>query len=429
MNLRLLAHRDFFLLWQGSLVSLIGSQFHLIASMIWLKSDQALELYIPAYLMCASVPIALVGIFGGKLADRCSGVRLMAASDFTSGMLAVFLGVLFFFSEAGLTVDQLVLALLILTSLISMLQAIHKPASLKMVKHLVAKKNLCDGHSWIELSNRLSAPVGQWLGGLLMVALGPGVLFVANGLSFIGSGLSELFIKDAAGQADTNIIHKRKETDLVPETKPLLTEDSASLLKILDHGPLRKVLLMTFGVNLLLAPVPALIPFLATDFLSLPSVWIGYLFSFLGIGLFLGVLLAPGLWNLQSRYFGVETGLSFFFSLAFILLFFGSQKELICIGLIFLGMTASIMGIHFTTKLQMILKPEHTGKVMGLVVSMAYLCTPLSLLFVSLTLKLFPLEALKLFFIPGCLLGVLYAILTVITWCSSVENSGQGEIP
>lgn len=419
MNLRLLGNRDFFLLWQGSLMSLVGSQLHLIASMIWLKSDQELEVYIPAYLICASVPIALTGIFGGKLADRRAGAGLLAASDFMSGFLAVLLGILFF-ADLRLSGLQLVLILMVLTSLISVFQGIHKPASSKMVKTLVSEKDLCDGHSWIELSNRLSAPLGQWLGGWLMMLTGPGILFLSNGVSFIASGVSELFIRGGRNKTSDSSTDKQKSA--------VIKTEMPSVKDILSMSAIRRVLILTFAVNLLLAPVPAIIPFLATDFLNLSGAWIANLFSLLGTGLFLGVLLAPRLWTLGQKIPGVESGLSFLFSLAFILLYAGSRIEFVGTGLILLGMTACILGIHFTTRLQSLLEPEYTGKIMGLVVSMAYFCTPVSLVLVSLVMNILQSGALKLFFLPGCVLGILYGFFNLLEGQSSPEPSRSGDI-
>lgn len=404
MNLKLLKQQNFFLLWQGSLVSFIGSQLHLIASLSWLKSNSQYSSLIPIYLISASLPIAFVAILGGAIVDRKSCRGIVIISDAISGLLAIILGV-FFLLSSFIPDIYLLYALFFTTTGISLCQSLHKPATLKLVKITVPKDELCDGHSWYEFANRCSAPVGHAIGGFLIPIVGAGVLYCVNGISFVCSCLSE-------SKIDKNIEGKKK---LDSGKEKLRWKDILNTLHYIfkpsNKLNIRPIIILVLILNILLAPIPALVPFLAVDILRLSVNWIGYLFFILGMGLLFGVIFAPKLYEKKLLNMRAKDIQIIVLALAFISIYLGNSLQFIGLGLFFIGLIASSLSIHLTTKLQEIVPVEELGSVMGFIVSMAYICTPLSLLGLGITLEFVEPVKLKYFFLLSGSFFLIYSLI------------------
>ncbi|MCG7548832.1 MFS transporter [Pseudoalteromonas sp. Of7M-16] len=418
MNADIIKKKNFFLLWQGSLVSFIGSQLHLIASLAWLKSHPEYTSAIPLYLIAASLPIALMGLFGGALVDRGSSRKMVIFGDLISGVLAVLLGALFIFSDL-FDKQWLLMALILITIGIGVCQSLHKPATLKLIKLTVTKDELCDGHAWYEFSNRISAPIGHAIGGFFITVVSFGALYLANGLSFIASAWSE-----------SKISRSLEQDNKANEQKKLSLKDVFSgigeILNNPQYSGIKSIILLVFMLNIFVAPIPALMPFLAVDILGMEINWIGYLFFILGLGLFFGVLISSKVYNKKILGFCIEDLQILIMCGAFLLLYAASNSVGVGLGLFLVGMISSSLSIHLTTRLQEMIPVDATGVVMGFIVSMAYICTPLALLGVAIALKLVALQALTLFFLfSACCLSVYIIIKTVTNrtdWIGRSEN-------
>src|SRR5262245_47794472 len=86
-----LAVRDFRFLWLGEGVSILGTQFHLVALPWLVLSLTGSSLALGTVLMAASIPRALFMLGGGALADRFSPRFMMLLSNFGRGVLAALL--------------------------------------------------------------------------------------------------------------------------------------------------------------------------------------------------------------------------------------------------------------------------------------------------------------------------------------------------
>jgi hypothetical protein len=98
-------------------------------------------------------------------------------------------------------------------------------------------------------------------------------------------------------------------------------------------------------------------------------------------------------------------------ALAFISIYLGNSLQFIGLGLFFIGLIASSLSIHLTTKLQEIVPVEELGSVMGFIVSMAYICTPLSLLGLGITLEFVEPVKLKYFFLLSGSFFLIYSLI------------------
>jgi Na+/melibiose symporter-like transporter len=94
VRVRLLANRNFRLLWLGENVSLLGDQFYLVALpwLVFQMTDSSLAF--GALMMVAGIPRAMLMLVGGVLADRFSPRSVMMISNLLRLGITVFLTLL-----------------------------------------------------------------------------------------------------------------------------------------------------------------------------------------------------------------------------------------------------------------------------------------------------------------------------------------------
>ena len=119
-------NRDFVLLWQGQLVSQIGSQAFLVGMMYWAMEATGSGSLMGVLMMLTMLPGVLLGPLGGTLADRFSRKLIIVICDVLSG-IAVLLLTGLFMTEAAST-EVLIFCLLLVAASVGMVQAFFRPA-------------------------------------------------------------------------------------------------------------------------------------------------------------------------------------------------------------------------------------------------------------------------------------------------------------
>ncbi|HEX9012233.1 MAG TPA: MFS transporter, partial [Anaerolineaceae bacterium] len=157
--LRVLAQRDFRLLWIGQGTSLLGDQFALIA-MPWLVLQLTGDpLALGGVLAAAGVPRLVSMLLGGAVVDRFSPRKIMLASDacriFLFGLLAAL-------TAAGAVQLWMLYAISFLSGTVS---GFFIPASNAVVPRLVERENLQAGNSVFQGTTSLAQAVGPALAG------------------------------------------------------------------------------------------------------------------------------------------------------------------------------------------------------------------------------------------------------------------------
>jgi MFS family permease len=86
---------NYLLIWQGQLVSRLGTQVSSVVMLLWIKqaTDSASLMGLMAIL--TNIPVIVMGIVGGTVADRYSRRNIIAISDALSGVALLALAVLF----------------------------------------------------------------------------------------------------------------------------------------------------------------------------------------------------------------------------------------------------------------------------------------------------------------------------------------------
>ncbi len=172
--------------FSGQAVSLIGTWMQSIAQS-WLVleltgSGTALGLVVALQ----TLPILLLGPYGGVVADRVDKRRLMIGLQTMMGVLALVLGLLTITDRVQLWQVYL------LALLLGMNNCFENPARQAFVLEMVGPKDLRNAVSLNSVLVNTARAVGPSIAGIIIVTGGIGLCFLLNGLSFLAVIISLL---------------------------------------------------------------------------------------------------------------------------------------------------------------------------------------------------------------------------------------------
>ncbi|MBV7340141.1 MFS transporter [Chloroflexi bacterium TSY] len=184
---------NFVLLWQGQVVSGLGAQFYAIAMVLWIKQATSSASLLGLINTLTGFTAVLLGVFAGTLADRYARRKIIIVSDLVRGILMLVLSGLFFMMPQSTSV--IVLWMMVTAVSMSAASSFFRPAIAAAMPELVPEDQLTRANSLTSSSSQITRFLGQALGGLLFRLLGAPLITLVNGVTYIFSAISEMFIK------------------------------------------------------------------------------------------------------------------------------------------------------------------------------------------------------------------------------------------
>lgn len=176
----------------GQTISRLGDQFYFVA-LPWLVLRVVDSSHAAASLALVSgVSAAMLGVFtlaGGVLADRYGPRALMLGSDVARFLTIAVLAALALLSTPPLWV------LILLSALLGIAGGLFYPASMAMVPHLVAGKDLQAANSFDQLTMQSSNFIGPGVAGVVLGVTRLALGFVVDAVSFLISVVSLALIR------------------------------------------------------------------------------------------------------------------------------------------------------------------------------------------------------------------------------------------
>ncbi|MHB1570901.1 MAG: MFS transporter [Solirubrobacteraceae bacterium] len=165
--------------YAGQSVSLIGTWMQMTAQS-WLvltltHSSTALGLIVAAQ----TLPVLLLGPYGGVVADRANKRAMMIALQAAMGVQALVLGVL---TVAGVVQ---VWEIAVLAALLGINNAFENPARQSFMMEMVGPTHLRNAVSLNSVLVNAARSVGPAIAGIMIATVGEGVCFLANAASFV----------------------------------------------------------------------------------------------------------------------------------------------------------------------------------------------------------------------------------------------------
>lgn len=171
-------YRDYRVLWFGAFLSTIGTWMQKVAQG-WLVFDLTQSsFYLGLDDFLGQLPILLLTLIGGVVADRYDRRRLLIGSQYVQMTTAFALAALVFFEHVQ------VWHVLALSVTAGLGQAFGGPAYQSLLPSLVEKKDLPNAIALNSIQFNLARVFGPLLAGLAMM-LGLAACFALNGLSFL----------------------------------------------------------------------------------------------------------------------------------------------------------------------------------------------------------------------------------------------------
>ncbi len=227
-----------------------------------------------------SLPVFLVGLPAGSLADLIDRRRLLLATQtWMLGCAALLAGL----TLGGLTTPWI---LLTLTFLLGLGATVNGPAWQATTPEVVSRRRLPAAIALNGAGFNVARAVGPALGGLVVVAVGPGANFLLNALSFLGTIVV--------------LWRWRREPRATKVPGERLLGATRAGLRYARHAPEMRAVLARAGLFILCASaIWALLPLLARQELGLDATGYGALVGSLGVGAVAGALVYP---RLRARW-------------------------------------------------------------------------------------------------------------------------------
>lgn len=343
--LRALRHRNLRLFFGGQCVSLVGTWMQAVAQgwLVYRLTGSTAMLGLLGFL--AQVPVFLFGILAGSLADRYPRRRIVLATQINAVVQATIL--------AAVTLTGVVKPwmLLVLVGLLGLSNAFEIPARQALLGEIAGE----DMPNALALNSSVvngARAVGPALAGWVVAALGEGICFALNAVSFAGT-IWALWVMDLPRAAEA----------------PRPTSRRGHLLEGLAYAgrtPHVRALLALLGVTSFCAlPYMSLLPALARDVLGGDARLLGALQGCAGLGALAGgvsLLLRRGLRGLGRRVAFGATALG----LGLGALALSRRPLFACLALVLVGFGFLTQAAGTMTLLQGFAPPQMRGRVMGL---------------------------------------------------------------
>jgi MFS family permease len=265
---------DFMKLWTGQTISVVCSRLDGLGltALLVLGASPAQMGFLAA---AGGLPALAVSLFAGALLDRTRRKPVMIAADLgrAAALLIIPLAVLF----GGLNL----LLLLGIVIVHGALTIVFEVGYRSYLPSLVERKNILEGNSKLAVSSSLAEVTGPGLGGFLVQTLTAPVAILVDGLSFLVSAGSLIWIR-------------KPELSPVPTEadRPLLNEIRAGLSFVFSHPILRPLALYEAQTRFFGSFFAGLYSLYALRTLGLGPALLGLVITCGGVGSLLGAFVS-----------------------------------------------------------------------------------------------------------------------------------------
>lgn len=387
-------------LFCGSMLSMIGDQFTVVA-LPWLVLQITRDpLALSGALVSIALPRAIMVLFGGALVDRYSPLRMLILSKCCSALLLGIMGLLVW--RGNLSIHYLYL----LGFGLGIAGAIGFPASAAVLPNVVSSRHLVLANTVLMGLNQIAVLTGPILAGLLIAFFyqqpdtnahmrGIYIAFMLDSVSFLVSALtlSRVIIRTTPARIDSPL-----------QRGSLLSELRIAFVHLWGDSSLRACCFYWSAIAFCVAgPIQVALPILASTRLIEGAAGLGIMIAAHGAGTLMGMLLA----NTGSRWRLVNLGITLllldtFIGFFIMLIGFAHHAWQAASLLVLMGTCSGYVQIGIYSWVQRRIPPEFLGRAMSLFMFMLMVVSPLSVMLTGGLLHLISVE--PLFAVSGCML-------------------------
>ena len=330
-------YRDFRILWFGAFTSTVGTWMQRVAQswLVFELTQSSFYLGLDDFL--GQLPILLLTLIGGVIADRHDRRRLLLGSQCVQMATAFTLAALVYWDRVH------VWHILALSFTAGIAQAFGGPAYQSLVPSLVERKDLPNAIALNSIQFNLARVVGPLLAGATLAAFGTAMCFSLNGLSFV--------VVIAAILA-MSITHTRPA-----ERKSILHELKVGLAYVRGESAIVALTVLAFMTTFLGLPLLTFLPIFAQEIFGGDVRRYSEMMAYSGAGAVCGALVVA--WLGRFRHMGlVLLVVQFAFGLL-IAAFAVSRIGWLSNLLLFLTGAALLVVFSMTASLVQLIVPDH----------------------------------------------------------------------
>ncbi|SDN73051.1 MFS transporter [Ensifer sp. YR511] len=344
-----LQHRNYRLLWIGTLISHTGDWLDQIA-LNWLVLEQTGSVfYLGMVNLCRGLPILFCTLIGGAMADRMERRKLMMLTQTANMVLAALLAVMVLSGNAPLV------GILLVATMRGVVIAFNLPARHSLISELVPRNDLPNAVALNTMTMNLTKVIGPLLSGAIIALFGTAACFLVNAVSFLAvlwtlaamQFPQETRVKDGPAKEET------------------LAQSIGSGLKfVVGHRVILLLVLVAMVPTFFGQPYINLLAVFAQQVFHSGPVGLGILTASAAFGSVIGALLMANMPSLLTR------GLSMLvfllgFSLALALFAINPSERLASVLLIAAGAMYMSYNATHATLLQMTVPDNYRGRVLS----------------------------------------------------------------
>jgi MFS family permease len=265
-----LRHRNYRILWSGTMISQSGDWMDQIA-LNWLVYDLTGSALALALLnLCRLVPITLFTLVGGVVADRVERRSLLFITQSVAMVLALALAVVV---STGYVEFWMVLVVGVGRGV---MMSFNQPARQSLISDLVPRELLTNAIALNSATMNLTRVIGPMIGGILIVTVGVAGAFYVNGLSFVAVlyGLTQMRFPPRQARP-----RKSMAADLV-----------GGIRYLKGNPPLRTLVILALAPMILGMPYMTMLTVFARDVLAVGGDGLGLLTACAGGGAVVGAI-------------------------------------------------------------------------------------------------------------------------------------------
>jgi len=188
VNLTIFKNKNFSLFVFGQSTSLLGTGFMNVALALYVLNLTGSAGKFASILALGVIPNVLLGPVAGTIVDKVDRKKMIILLDFIRGVFGVLLFIYSLFRDINLGIIYLIVLFF------AVCQVFFSPAFVTILPSIVKKEELVDANSLQMTIQEITMTVAPFLGALVFGLYGVGIILLVDGITFLISALSELFM-------------------------------------------------------------------------------------------------------------------------------------------------------------------------------------------------------------------------------------------
>ena len=172
---------NFFLLWQGQLVSAFGDIAYSMALGFWIYAKTGSTGLMGTLMAVSMLPRLIISPFAGVWVDRSDRKKIIVWMDFIRGLVVVLIGIAAF-------TDVIEIWMVFTAGIVlGICAAFFNPAVSSVIPDVVPPSKVMQANSAFNMIYSGTNILGNPIGGIAYQMLGAPIMFLFNGISYIFS--------------------------------------------------------------------------------------------------------------------------------------------------------------------------------------------------------------------------------------------------